>query len=79
MPLYVRGASAETLPHVIPGSAALHQALSGRFSILILGIDTERREAHQTERLPSSNRPDPLEMPRARSAISRDHGPDRER
>ena len=43
----------ETLPHVIPASAALHQALGGSFPILILGIDAERRPAHQTERLPS--------------------------
>jgi hypothetical protein len=43
----------ETLPHFIPASAALHQALSSCSSILILGIDTECRTTDKTERLPS--------------------------
>ena len=43
----------ETMPHLVPHSAPLRQALGGSITVLILRVDAERRLAHYTERLPS--------------------------
>ena len=68
----------ETVPHVVPHSAPLRQALGGSIPVLILRIDAERRTCTPDRTSAILHRRAPLETRREHSAISGDLGLDRE-